>query len=64
MREEVREGTVLFASDDSDQSIQEAREYIREKRLTGDDCRIIRKAGSVMVVAKRSPESWRTHDNT
>ena len=64
MREAVREGTILYASDDSDQSIQEAREYIARTGLTEDDCRIIRKAGSVMVVAKRSPESWRTHDNT
>lgn len=45
--------TVLYASDDSDASITEARAYIRQHSLTQDDVRLIRKAGSVMVVTKR-----------
>lgn len=44
---------VLYASDDSDASITEARDYIRRHGLTQDDVRLIRKGGSVMVVAKR-----------
>lgn len=49
----IQPGTVLYASDDSDASISEAREYIRQHGLTQDDVRLIRKDGSVMVVAKR-----------
>jgi len=45
--------TVLYASDDSATSITDAREYIRHHGLTQDDVRLIRKDGSVMVVAKR-----------
>lgn len=49
----------MYASDDSPESITEAREYIKENRLTQDDVRLIRKSGSVLVIAKRMPESWR-----
>ena len=52
-------GTVMYASDDSPESITEAREYIKENRVTQDDVRLIRKSGSVLVIAKRMPESWR-----
>lgn len=45
--------TALYASDDSDTSIAEAREYIKRHGLTQEDVRLIRKGGSVMVVAKR-----------
>lgn len=44
--------TVLYASDDSPESITEAREYITEKGLTKDTARLIRKDGQVMVLAK------------
>jgi hypothetical protein len=49
----IHAGTVLYASDDSDVSITDAREYIRRHGLTQDDVRLLRKDGSVMVVVKR-----------
>ena len=49
----IKPGTVLYASDDSQASITDAREYIRHHSLTQDDVRLIRKDWSVMVVAKR-----------
>ena len=55
----INSGHILYASDDSPESITEAREYIKENRLTQDDVRLIRKSGSVLVIAKRMPESWR-----
>lgn len=52
----IQSGTVLYASDDSDASVTEAREYIARMRLTSDDVRLIRKDGQILVVAKR--ELW------
>ena len=55
----IQPSTVLYASDDSDASVAEARAYIAREGLTGEDVRLIRKEGQVLVVAKRMPESWR-----
>ena len=60
----ITEGTVLYASADHPDSVAEAREYIRYKGLTGADVRLIRKEGSVLVVARRLPDAWRTNDKT
>lgn len=49
----LQAGFVLYASDDSEASIKEAREYIATNRLTADDVRLIRKDNAIMVVAKR-----------
>ena len=46
-------GTVMYASDDSPESIAEAREYIKRMGLTADDVRLIRKNEQVLVVTKR-----------
>lgn len=48
--------TVMYASDDSEASIAEAREYIARMGLTAEDVRLIRKDGQILVVAKR--ELW------
>ena len=45
--------TILYASADHPESIAEAREYIKRMGLTADDVRLIRKQGSVLVIAKR-----------
>ena len=55
----IQPSTVLYASDDSDASVAEARAYIAREGLTGEDVRLIRKEGQVLVIAKRMPESWR-----
>jgi hypothetical protein len=44
---------VLFASDDSLESVDDAKEYIKRFSLTRDDVSIIRKAGQTLVIAKR-----------
>lgn len=53
-------GFVLYASDDSAESVTEARAYIAREGLTSEDVRFIRKEGQVLVVARRMPEKWRT----
>lgn len=45
-------------TDDSQDSVSEAREYIRREGLTADDVRLIRKNGQVLVIAKRCPIGW------
>lgn len=49
----IQTGTVMYASDDSPESITEAREYIKRMGLTAEDVRLIRKDGQVLVIAKR-----------
>ncbi len=49
----IGEGHILYASADHLDSITEAREYIKRIGLTADDVRLIRKSGSVLVIAKR-----------
>jgi hypothetical protein len=46
--------TVLYASDDSAEAIAEAREYARRYGLTADDCKIVKKDGQCLVIAKRA----------
>lgn len=50
----IQAATVLYASADHPDSITEAREYIKRMGLTADDVRLIRKQGSVLVIAKRN----------
>ena len=52
----VKTDTIIFASDDSEQSVNEARAYIKEQRLDGDDVKLIKREGQVLVVSKR--ELW------
>ena len=52
----VKTDTIIFASDDSEQSVNEARAYIKEQRLDGDDVKLIKRECQVLVVSKR--ELW------
>lgn len=54
MSRSIGEGHILYASDDSESSIAEAREYIARMGLTSDDVRLIRKDGQILVISKRS----------
>lgn len=47
-------GTVMYASDDSEASIAEAREYIKRMGLTNEQVRLIRKEGQILVISKTS----------
>jgi hypothetical protein len=44
---------VLYASDDSPEAVDDAKEYIKRFSLTRDDVSIIRKEGQTLVIAKR-----------
>jgi predicted O-methyltransferase YrrM len=48
----VEANTILYASDDSEASIAEAREYIARMGFTSEHVRLIRKDGQVLVIAK------------
>lgn len=55
----IKHGTIMYASQDCPESVEEARAYIAREGLTSDDVRLIRKEGKILVIAKRMPESWR-----
>jgi len=48
----IKQGTVLYASDDSDVSVKEAREYISKHKFTGDDVKLVRKNDAILVISK------------
>ena len=49
----MKAGFVLYASDDSEEAIAEAREYVRSRGLTRDDVRMVKREGQVLVIAER-----------
>lgn len=49
----ISEGVVIYHSDDSPESITEAREYIAKHGLTTEDVRLIRRGSEVMVISLR-----------
>lgn len=52
-RGSMDKNTVLFWSDESPESIDDAKKYIHTHKLTRDDVRLIKKEGEVMVISKR-----------
>lgn len=55
-------GFVLYASTDCEESIADAREYIKRMGLTGDDVRLIKRDGQILVLTKR--EIWKSNTNS
>jgi len=49
----MKRGWVLYASDDSPASVEEAREYIRAHGLTREDVKLVKREGQVLVIAER-----------
>jgi hypothetical protein len=46
--------TILFAcSDDTQDCISMAREWVKDKSLTSDDVRLVKRDGMTLVIAKR-----------
>lgn len=45
--------TVCAVGGDDDESIQKAKDWIKEKGLTSEDVKIVRDDGSILVVTKR-----------
>lgn len=54
-------GFTIYASDDSPEALQEARDWLKEKRLTPDDARLIQTKTDTLVIAKRTPEAWKSN---
>jgi len=52
----IPSGFILYASEESEESITQARDYIKRMGLTESDCRLIRVEGQIRVVSKR--ELW------
>lgn len=50
-------GTVMYASDDSPESVAEARDYIRSHGYTRADVRLVKRDGQVLVIAERELKS-------
>jgi hypothetical protein len=50
-------GPVLFASDDSQDALDDAKAYIGRFGLTKDDVRLVRSDGQTLVIAKRNVAS-------
>lgn len=53
----IKPTTVLFASDDTDASLTDAKEYIKSMGLTKLDVKLIKKQGQILVVAIRGIEN-------
>jgi len=49
-------GMVIFASDDSAEAVQDARDEIKRRAFTQDDVRLIKKDGQCLIIAKRPLE--------
>ena len=47
-------GPVLYASDDSQDALDDAKAYIARFGLTKDDVRLVRQDGQTLVIAKRN----------
>ncbi len=47
-------GPVLFASDDSEEAVDDAKAYIKRFRLTNDDVQLVKRDGQTLVIAKQN----------
>ena len=46
-------GPVLYASNSSQEALDDAKEYIARFGLTADDVALVRRGGQTLVIAKR-----------
>lgn len=54
-------GFTLYASDASPEALQDARSWLKQNRLTPDDARLIQTKTDTLVIAKRTPEAWKSN---
>ena len=47
----VDSGMVIFASDDCEDAVIDAREYIKRMKLTHDDVKLVKRDGQILVIA-------------
>ena len=50
----IREGTVIFATDDSEEGQSAIRAWVREKAYTAADVRLVKREGQCLAIAKRT----------
>lgn len=48
--------TIVFATDDSDNGVADARAWLQHHRLTIEDVRLFKREGQCLVVSKRELE--------
>lgn len=49
----IEAGTVIYASDDIDEALADARAYIKRFGLTREDVRLVKRLGQTLVIAKQ-----------
>ena len=47
-------GYVLFATDDSDEGIQDARQWIAKQQFTQEDVKLVKRSNQCLIIAKRA----------
>jgi hypothetical protein len=47
-------GTIVFATDDSDEGIEDARDWIRGQQFTTEDVKLVKRGNQCLVIAKRA----------
>jgi len=52
----IRRRTVIFASDDSEEALADARAWLALWGYTRDDCKLIKRDGQILVIAERDIE--------
>ena len=52
----IRRRTVIFASDDSEEALADARTYLARWEYTRDDCKLIKRDGQILIIAERDIE--------
>ena len=57
-------GFTLYANDASPESLQDARDWLKQNSLTPDDARLIQTKTDTLVIAKRTPEAWKSNTSS
>lgn len=55
----IRSGTVVFATDDSEAGVSDARAWLASKGLTRADVKLVKREGQVLVIAERGLDGER-----
>lgn len=50
-------GTIIYASHDCPEAVEEARAHAKASALTTDDCRMVRRSGMILLELRRA---WQT----
>ena len=50
-------GTIIYASDDCPEAVEEARAHAKAMALTTEDCRMVRRSGMILLELRKA---WQT----